>query len=366
MADGTLVVYLSRPKAFLDTHEGAAIETFARTLAGLKDFPYGGVCTSPPRHTGRLYVVADDTMLTPAARAFGIRGVDDFYGGVVPHPLLATKIIAHDVVDGSARRPDGWPAPVVASTAEAALPGFSVFDGADAAQAFDTLHGIGAVRLKPPRATGGRDQCVVRDVDELTAFLSRRGDEELHRDGLVLEAHLESVVTLSLGQTVVAGMVASYYGTQRSTTDNDRRSCYAGSDLVVVRGGWDELEALPIGDDLRVAISQTRRYDEALLACPGVLASRRNYDVAQGIDGQGRWRSGVLEHSWRIGGASNAEIAAVGTLIADPDRVVVRASTFEVYGGGTAAPANATVVFDGIDPAVGRMLCYTVVHEDGA
>ncbi len=111
---------------------------------------------------------------------------------------------------------------------------------------------------------------------------------------------------------------------------------------------------------------QARRFDDALLACPGALASRRNYDVALGVDGQGRRRSGVLEHSWRIGGASGAEIAGAAAFRPNPHRSVVRAATVEVYGGGRGGPPAACGVFDGGGPAVGRILRYTVVHEDAA
>src|SRR5262249_20209871 len=44
----------------------------------------------------------------------------------------------------------------------------------------------------------------------------------------------------------------------------------------------------------------------------GFAASRRNYDVAQGIDADGWPQSGVLEPSWHVGGASSAELAKDG------------------------------------------------------
>lgn len=44
--------------------------------------------------------------------------------------------------------------------------------------------------------------------------------------------------------------------------------------------------------------------DAAALDCfPGFFASRRNYHIGQGRDAKGRFKSGVLEQSWRIGGA---------------------------------------------------------------
>ena len=46
-----------------------------------------------------------------------------------------------------------------------------------------------------------------------------------------------------------------------------------------------------------------------MAAFPGLFASRCNYDVVTGADGVGKHHSGVLEQSWRAGGASGAEIA---------------------------------------------------------
>ena len=73
-----------------------------------------------------------------------------------------------------------------------------------------------------------------------------------------------------------------------------------------VRGGWEALDGLPMTPELRIAVGQARSYDQAVSEYPGFLASRRNYDVAQGVDNEGQWRSGVLEASWRSGGASTA------------------------------------------------------------
>src|SRR5499427_910266 len=77
----------------------------------------------------------------------------------------------------------------------------------------------------------------------------------------------------------------------------------------------------------------------------GFAASRRNYDVAQGIGADGRRRSGVLEPSWRIGGASSAELAALAAFARDPSLKIVRASHLEEYGEGRRAPAGACVDF---------------------
>ena len=98
------------------------------------------------------------------------------------------------------------------------------------------------------------------------------------------------------------GGVISYHGVQRPTEDNEGRAVYGGSDLVCVRGGWEALAELPITKEVRVGVEQAITYEMAMDAYPGFMASRRNYDVGQGLDAQGKWRSGVFESSWRSGG----------------------------------------------------------------
>ncbi len=115
-------------------------------------------------------------------------------------------------------------------------------------------------------------------------------------------------------------------------------------------------------------MAQACAYDAAASACfPGLVVSRRNYDVAQGLDAAGRRQSGVLEQSWRVGGASRAEIAALEAFRADPAQRVVRASTVEVYGeSAMPPPPHATVYFRGIDGRVGPLTKYALVepHAD--
>jgi hypothetical protein len=144
-------------------------------------------------------------------------------------------------------------------------------------------------------------------------------------------------------------------------SDNQGRPVYGGSDLVCVRGGREVLDALPMSPEIRAAVLAARRYDEATEEFHGFTASRRNYDVARGIGADGRPRSGVLEPSWRIGGASSAEFAALAAFALDPSLEIVRASHVEEYGNGRQAPADATVDFQGDDPEAGPLLRYTVV-----
>jgi hypothetical protein len=114
---------------------------------------------------------------------------------------------------------------------------------------------------------------------------------------------------------------------------------------------------------LRVAVTQARAYDAAAHAhLPSFLASRRNYDVMQGIDARGRPKSGVLEQSWRIGGASGAEVAALLAFDADPSLMAVHAATTEIYGDSPPPPSDATVYFRDVDTRAGFLTKYSRIE----
>ncbi len=120
---------------------------------------------------------------------------------------------------------------------------------------------------------------------------------------------------------------------------------------------------LALAPETRLAVTQARAYDDAASKYfPGLIASRRNYDVAQGLDARDERRSGVLEQSWRIGGASAAEIAALEAFRADRGLRVIRASCVEKYGLHEP-PQNAVLQFRDIDNRVGAITRYTVVES---
>jgi hypothetical protein len=206
---------------------------------------------------------------------------------------------------------------------------------------------------------------VIRSLTELAEALAGTDAAELADAGLVLEENLTAVTTYSVGQVRVADLTATYYGSQRLTTDNAGDEVYGGSDLVVMRGNFDALVQLTLPEHIRTAVEQARVYDAATSVFPGLFASRRNYDVAQGTNARGHRRSGVLEQSWRVGGATGAEIAALEAFRADLGLQVVHASTFEVYSESQAPPPHATVYFRGVDEHVGWLTKYATVRAHG-
>lgn len=349
------------------SHEVVSWISTAKRIAALQGVDFAGVYDPSLAYDAPLYLVPGQTIVgTDRAKMLGIRSEQDFFGGVAPCAFVATKAISHPLVAADACAPEGWSPEMGRRVERAVLLGYTVFTAQDAQQAAKRLLDRGPVRAKPTCETGGRGQRVLRSLLDLNALLAELDPGELQQHGLVLEENLTEVATFSVGQVRVGTWVATYYGTQHLTPDNQGRSVYGGSSLLVVRGGYDALLALSLPDTARLAVAQARDYEAAALACfPGLFMSRSNYDVAQGIDAEGRRRSGVLEQSWRIGGASSAEIAALEAFAADPKLQVVRASTVELYGEQDALPAQATVHFCGHDATVGFLTKYTMVEPYG-
>jgi hypothetical protein len=348
-------------------HESVTRNAIARRLAALLGYRFGGEYVAPRERENHVYFVPPDTLVGfEQAAHLGIRGEADLFGAVVPHAFVATKAITHSTLDG-ARTPDGWNVDFAARVTGAVLAGFTAFSRADAKRAALQLLERGPVRVKLAKGIGGRGQWVARERGDLAAIVDALDESDLESFGVVVEEHLHDVETLSVGQVRVGGLVASYWGTQTLTPNNSGTEVYGGSELHLTRGDFDALLAQPLRDEVRVAVKQACDYDSAALDCYApMFGSRRNYDVARGVNGAGARCCGVLEQSWRIGGASGAEIAALEAFAADPDLTTVRASTVEVYGASDAPPADAVVYFRAIDERVGPLTKYTTVERTHA
>ena len=363
MPCGAVATHSVPGHGFAHSHERATRDGIARRLATLKGFDFVGEYDPTRPLSGPVYLVPSDTLVgLAAAAALGVRDEHDLFGGTVPYSLVATKAITHPLVAPGAIAPAGWSPEFGARVQDAVLAGVTAFSDTDARSAAKRLLEYGPVRIKPVRATGGRGQIVVSDLAALEAVLDTMDATTLSADGIVLEENLTEVTTFSVGQVRVADLIASYYGTQRLTPDSSGADVYGGSDLVVARGDFEALVALNPSEDARLAVAQAQIYDQASTECfAGMFASRRNYDIAQGLDAAGRLRCGVLEQSWRIGGASGAEVAALETFRANPGLRAVRASTVEIYGDAEPPP-DATVYFQGVDERDGPMTKYALAE----
>jgi hypothetical protein len=357
---GTVVTYSCRASR---QHESVTLRELACRLAAIKGYDFAEEFDPARRYSGPLYFVPNDTLVgIAAAQKLGIKNEQDLFGGVVPFAFAATKTITHPLPDADSRSPEGWSPEFANRVRDVVLPGYSAFATRDARIAGARLLGLGRIRIKHPAGIGGLGQSVVGDERALDAQLHSLDADALLRDGLVLEQDLEEVVTRSVGQICVGNMRASYCGVQRLTPNYRGEQVYGGSDLLVVRGDFDRLMELMLAPEVETAIAQAREYHTAAMTSfRGMFASRCNYDIAQGIDNSGQWRSGVLEQSWRMGGASAAEVAALEAFRADESLDVVRASTTEVYATGSV-PADAVVYFRGVDEHAGAMTKYVRIE----
>jgi hypothetical protein len=359
---GTVVLYSCKPRS-AHGHEFLTQREISHRLAAIKEFDFAEEFDPLRRYDRPLYFVPSDTLTSASARKLCVSNEHDLFGGVVPFPFVGTKTITHALPEKHAFAPTGWSTDFARLAAGQVLPGFSAFTPEDARNAALRLLQQGRVRIKKASGVGGLGQFIIGNVEQLDQCLTTMDASDLSRDGVVVEANLTKVSTYSVGQVHVGKFLATYCGTQKLTTSNHGEAVYGGSTLTVVRGDFDALLLLKLEQPFLTAIAQARAYHAAALASyPGMFTSRTNYDVAQGVDDKGEWHSGVLEQSWRIGGASAAELGALGAFRADPAVSVVRASTMEVYGEDVTVPEAGVLHYKGVDEQLGPLTKYSLIE----
>jgi hypothetical protein len=361
------IVVAHSVRADAPQHEIQTNKALARWLAQILGCKFGG-SYDPDKHRGRdLYLLPTQTIVgTASAQQLGITGPDDLWGGFVEHDFICTKAISHGLRSHLAQAPQGWSPLFSERTRNVVLDGLSVFSLEDARPAAEHLLYNGPIRLKPVHACAGRGQEVIKSLDAFDEILARPDIEKQFSEGVVLEQDLSDVITHSVGQSFIGDKVLSYCGDQYLTKDAHGEEVYGGSNLLVVQGDYDELLKLDLPDDVRLAIEQAQVFDSAANeAYPRFYASRRNYDIAQGLDSNGKSRSGVLEQSWRMGGASSAEVAALQSFVNDPGMRAIRVSSVETYID-QPLPADAIEVYRGPAENSEFLLKYvTVKSYDG-
>jgi hypothetical protein len=345
-------------------HGGATHRVVAERVAALLGLPFGGPCEDGTG-VASSYLVPRAPLCGPlAALRYGIGGEHDLLGSWVHEAWMATKAIVHPLVSDEAQAPAGWPRLLAREAMALTLRGRTAFCAEDALEAGRELLRLGPVRLKPAGADGGRGQTVVRDSAGLEAAIAALCAGGVLAEGLVLEEDLEDVTTWSVGQLRLPGRTISYWGTQSLTVNNRGEPAYGGSSLFVVPDGFDALLARPLDAECRDAIRRAIAFDRlADRHLVGMVASRRNYDVACGRAADGSRRAGVLEQSWRVGGATPAEIAALEAFVRQPHLRAVRARCVEIHGASPFVPDGATVYYRGDDPELGPLTKYACVDE---
>lgn len=337
-----------------------------RSLADHEKAAHRWVTGRLARHLVRdgSYLVPSDTLSTMQAAELGIQWIDQFFGGIVPYPFVGTKLISHPLVTTQAVAPPGWRHHHAHRLEGLVVPGWGAFSVPDLHEAAQRLLVDGAIRLKLGMGRGGSHQWVIADQAALVALLQETSLHAALSSGAVVERELHRPVTLSVGHIILPSLSMSYLGYQHEVRDGRGVARYGGSRLCCVRGSLSMLlETLSDAHERR-AVEQASAYHEAMLeAFPELLISRANYDVIQGHDAQGRWHSGVLEQSWRIGGASPAEIVAAERLALESlHRVDV--AYVECYGADAVAPDGAEIIHRAASPTGETpSLTYVMAHS---
>jgi hypothetical protein len=368
---GRVVTYAGGNTEAADHHERQRIADLSSVIAGMTDREFGGELTGPanPHHMGEIYFVPYKTLMgRDNAQRLGIHTKEHLFGGVVDKPFEGTKAISHGLIAESAVHPDGWSNAFSDAIKDVVLPGYTAFDKLDAEIAARKLLQEGyVVRGKRTLAAGGGDQHVLETLEDLEPVLRAIPQQEIATFGYVLESNLqpEGLAIRSIGQVEIDGTMISYFGTQRESKGDNGETRYGGSDLVIARGNYAALMEHVDDEATKVAIKQARIFDNAAEQYLGVVASRRNYDVAQGqLDGH--FVSGVLEQSWRIGGASGPEVLAIEAFRSDPSIQLVHGSSFNKFDafGEFDIHAGARVHFEGVDPNYDEpMVTYTTLTK---
>ncbi|WP_115529378.1 MULTISPECIES: DUF3182 family protein [Xanthomonas] len=349
-----------------DGHERATHVWVCSEIARLLGAHDGGLSDVAMIDEGighRTLHVPDDTLTTEQAHALGIHDAGGLLGGIVPHAFIATKVIGHPLISETATRIDGWNQALATALVPATLPGYTVFSRDDALHALDLLLANGGVRLKLPTGVGGSGQWRIADTAELVQALDSLPADYLRTHGAVLERNILQPLTHSVGELCVAGIQIAYYGTQCSVRNAQGDEVYGGSSLHVHRGSLEALLATALPPLQRRVVEQACRYDRCITnAIAGLHISRRNYDVVSGEDAHAVPVCGVLEQSWRIGGATPAELAAIACFQQQAGLHWVHASTHELYEG--EPPADAQVYYRATQPGAGPRYKYRRVSTD--
>lgn len=356
-----VLLHLSDSSEPHDRHTRMAM---GERIAALCGCAFAGDFDPQRRYGTGLYFVPDLTLAGERAAALRIAGEQDLFGGVVPFPWMTHKTISHGLVAPEAAAPPGWSHRLATALADTVLPGYSAFGFDDAVRAGRQLLAHGPARVKQARGVGGLGQTVVQSEAELRTALRAIDPAELHQDGVVVELDLRDAETYSVGRVRMGGLSLVYHGIQYPTTARSGETVYGGSELIALRGDFATLAARELPTEVAAAVGKALAFDARISAAfPAFFASRRNYDVIRGRDAAGRWRCGVLEQSWRFGGASPAEIAALEWLQRHPDAASVRAAAHERHRE-EAPPPGASVYYHRREGR-GPVMKYTLIRHDG-
>ncbi len=257
------------------------------------------------------YIVPPVPISKSTAKKLGIKTEADFYGGAVEHMGHVTKAILHPSV--SAIKPSYYSDAFAKSVESLVLPGATVFSKQDLLDNYRSFANQfpGVMRLKLTNKSDGHGQYRFSSKEELVAILEKISDEEIVRDGLVVEPDLVYKSTVSFGRVIVGTDVFYFLAKQKNDfAPEDSRDRYLGADVLVVRDDVTKLyevrlniaeqKSLEIGDEF------LERY-----AYLNPICSRISFDCLTGYDSLDRKYRGITDITARLGGTCPAVSLAI-------------------------------------------------------
>lgn len=285
--------------------------------------------------------------MTPEeAGALGITSKEQIFGAVV-EPLHAQKSVFHCPLPRATYVPAHFPLDFSRSVQVISAPGYTAFTPQDALLAFESLLQQGhSPRFKNPTATAGLGQRVASNRQEAEAVIAAISGDVFRRFGVVIEANIPISVgqphAFSSGWIELGGEEYTYVGTQ----SQGEKNIYTGTRLHMVRG-----HEPPYVPDIPNAVTDHTTY---LLGLLGLLdglqiATRCNFNFVKSMHDE----VFAVEPTFRIGGATGAELLAIGYLKDHPEEDQVVASTRFVYDQHEPLPAGAHRLYSGNDRIFG-------------
>lgn len=268
----------------------------------------------------KVYYVLSKPIDFEVAYLLGIKSKDDFFGGVFEDKRQAAKHMLH--VGVGTDYPNYYSLEFAENVNDYVLPGFTVFSLEEAYIAYQRLRDLGynSIRLKNPCCSDSQGQKTIGEVSEVDLFVQESiGDLS---EGMVMECALDDPNNLSVGCFELNGDTYCYVGFQSEVVYQGRR-CYGGTDMYVTKNNFDilknvfETRSVPV--DFRDIIEgfNVLRHSYNQI---GAMITRFNIDYLYGfVDGV--LKSGFVDPSFRVGGATPGEIESVELLDRD-DKIV--------------------------------------------
>ena len=174
-------------------------------MAALTGFAYAGEYDPSTRYPGRVYFVPATQWLALSGSPVGIAGEHDLFGGVVPYPFVATKVITHPLEQPKALAPKGWSDTFPQPGAKRGAGGqFGLYQSKPMLPV--NVFWSAGLSAQAGSRDRRRGQKVIRSLTELAEALAAIDTAELADAGLVLEENLTAVTTYSVGQVRVADL----------------------------------------------------------------------------------------------------------------------------------------------------------------